>query len=81
MSETSYTDPKVIEMSKNFVNVVAHQETGHGDREVFVGREKKKLCTDYLTIPCAVHTKGWEAVGTFFNGSFGRFALPEFKTL
>lgn len=71
MSETSYTDPKVIEMSKNFVNVVAHQETSHGDREVFVGRDKKKLCTDYFTIPCSVHIEAWKAVGTYFNGSFG----------
>lgn len=71
MSETSYVDPKVIEMSRNFVNVIAHQETGHGDREVLVGREKKKLCTEYYTIPCSVHVKGWEAVGKYFQGSFG----------
>ena len=71
MSETSYTDSKVIEMSKNFVNVVAHSENTHGDREVLVGRDKKKLCTDYYTIPCAVHMKGWEAVGNYFNGTFG----------
>ncbi|HEX7896692.1 MAG TPA: hypothetical protein VF950_02970 [Planctomycetota bacterium] len=70
MSETSYVDPKVIEMSKNFVNVVAHQETTHGDRELLVGREKKKLCTEYFNIPCSVHVKGYEAAGKFFQGTF-----------
>jgi hypothetical protein len=70
MSETSYTDPKVIEASKNFVNVVAHQETAHGDREILVGREKLKLCTDYFTIPCSTHVKGWAALGKFFEGNF-----------
>src|SRR5688572_31664880 len=70
MSETSYTDPKVIEMSKNFVNVVAHQETSHGDRELLVGREKKKLCTEYFNIPCSTHVKGWDAVGKFITGTF-----------
>jgi hypothetical protein len=70
MSETSYTDPKVIEMSKNFVNVVAHQETSHGDREILVGREKKKLCTEYFNIPCSTHVKGYEAAGKFFQGTF-----------
>jgi hypothetical protein len=71
MSETSYTDPKVIEMSRNFVNIVAHQETAHGDREVLVGREKKKLCSEYYTIPCSTHTTAWMGVGKFFQGSFG----------
>lgn len=71
MSETSYVDPKVIEMSKNFVNVVAHEETSHGDREILVGREKKKLCTEYFTIPCATHKAAWSAVGNYFQGSFG----------
>jgi hypothetical protein len=70
MSETSYTDPKVIEMSRNFVNIVAHQETSHGDRELLVGREKKKLCAEYFNIPCSVHVKGYEAAGKFFQGTF-----------
>src|SRR5688500_15522665 len=70
MSETSYVDPKVVEMSKNFVNVVAHQETSHGDREILVGREKKKLCAEYFNIPCSVHVKGYEAAGKFFQGTF-----------
>lgn len=81
MSETSFTDPKVIEMSKNFVNIIAHRETTHGEREVLVGREKRKLCTDYLTIPCSVHVKGFETVGKYFTGTFGTpttvFANPE----
>jgi hypothetical protein len=71
MSETSFTDAKVIEASKNFVNVVAHRETAHGDREVLVGREKQKLCAEYYTIPCSVHVAGESAVGKFFQGGFG----------
>ena len=71
MSETTFTDPKVNEASKNFVNVIAHRETTHGDREVQVGKEKVKLCNEYYNIPCSVHTKGESVVGKFFQGSFG----------
>lgn len=71
MAESSYTDAKVIEMSKNFVNVIAHRDTGHGDREVLVGKEKKKLCNEYHTIECDVHVKGEGAVSKFFQGSLG----------
>jgi hypothetical protein len=71
MAESSFTDPKVIEASKSFVNLIAHRETGHGEKETLVGREKMKLCTDYYTIPCETHTKAWSAVGKFFQGSFG----------
>lgn len=85
MSETTFTDPKVIELSKNFVNVIAHRETGHGDREVMVGREKIKLCNEYYDIPCSVHTKGEAVVGKFFQGTFGTpstvFADPSGKEL
>ena len=71
MAESSYTDSKLIEMSRNFVNVVAHSETGHGDKEVQVGKEKMTLCKEYFTIPCEVHTKAWSAVSKFFQGNFG----------
>ena len=85
MSDSTFTDPKVVEMSKNFVNVIAHSETSHGDHEVLVGREKMKLCNDYYNIPCSVHTKGWSAVGKFFQGTFGTpstvFADPTGKEL
>ena len=70
MSETSFADPKVIELSRNFVNFIAHSETAHGSREAVVGKDKIKLCNEYYDIPCEVHTKGWTAVGTFFNGTF-----------
>ena len=85
MSETTFTDPKVIEASKNFVNVIAHRETGHGDREVTVGKEKIKLCNEYYDIPCSVHTKGDAVVGKFFQGGLGTpstvFADPSGKEL
>lgn len=71
MAESSYPDPKVIQMSQNFVNVIAHRDTGHGENEVQVGKEKLKLCKEYMTIPCEVHVKGEEAVGKFFQGSLG----------
>jgi hypothetical protein len=85
MSESTFTDPKVIELSKNFVNVIAHRETSHGDHEVLVGKEKVKLCNEYYDIPCSVHTKGDAAVGKFFQGSFGTpstvFADPSGKEI
>jgi hypothetical protein len=70
MAESSYKDAKVIEASRNFVNIVAHQETTHGTKEVFVGREKQKLCDEYHTIPCETHTAAWGFVGRFVTGTF-----------
>jgi hypothetical protein len=71
MEEGTLKNAKVIELSKTFVNVVAHQETAHGSTEALVGREKVQLCNDYGTIPCETHVKGWSAVGRFINGTFG----------
>jgi len=85
MSETSYTDPKVIELSKSFVNLVAHSETTHGSRDAVAGKEKLKLCNEYYNIPCETHTKACSAIGKFFNGTFGTpttvFADPTGKEL
>ncbi len=71
MSESTFTDAKVIELSRSFVNVIAHRETAHGDHEALVGREKVKLCNEYFDIPCSVHVKGESVVGKFFQGTFG----------
>ena len=71
MSASTYPDAKVIEASRNFVNVIAHRETEHGDHEVQVGKEKVKLCNEYLTIPCSVHVQGEGAVNKFFKGNLG----------
>lgn len=85
MSDSTFTDPKLVELSRNFVNIIAHSEAGHGDHEVLVGREKMKLCNDYYNIPCSVHTKGWSAVGRFIQGTFGTpttiFADPTGKEI
>jgi hypothetical protein len=85
MSESTFTDAKVIELSKNFVNLVAHRETEHGDHEVQVGKEKIKLCNEYYNIPCSVHQKADSVVGKFFQGSFGTpstvFADPSGKEI
>jgi hypothetical protein len=71
MEEGTLKNAKVIELSKSFVNVVAHRDTGHGSTETLVGREKASFCNDYGTIPCETHVKGWSAVGRFINGTFG----------
>lgn len=71
MEEETFRNAKVIELSKSFVNVVAHRETDHGSTETVVGREKVKLCNDYSGIPCETHVKGWSAAGRFITGSFG----------
>ncbi len=71
MEEGTLKNTKVIELSKTFVNVVAHRDTTHGSTETLVGREKVKLCNDYGSIPCETHVKGWSAVGHFINGTFG----------
>jgi hypothetical protein len=85
MSESTYTDPKFIELSKSFVNLVAHQETTHGSHEAVVGKDKIKLCNEYYDIPCDVHTKACKALGRFFNGTFGTpttvFADPSGKEI
>lgn len=70
MADSSYKDAKVIEASRNFVNIVAHQETTHGTKDVIVGREKQKLCNEYHTIPCETHKSAWGFVGRFVTGTF-----------
>ncbi|MBI3856927.1 MAG: hypothetical protein HY293_14665 [Planctomycetes bacterium] len=85
MSESTFTDPKVIELSKSFVNVIAHSETTHGTHDVPVGKETLKLCNEYFNIPCSVHTKGASVMGKFFQGTFGTpstvFADPTGKEI
>ncbi len=71
MEEETLRNPKVIEISKSFVNVVAHRDTGHGSTETMRGREKVMMCNDYGNIPCEVHVKGWGAIGQFISGTFG----------
>lgn len=71
MEEGTLRNAKVIDLSKTFVMLAAHQETAHGSTEMIVGREKVKLCNDYGTIPCEAHVRAWSAVGHFINGTFG----------
>jgi hypothetical protein len=71
MEEGTLKNAKVIELSKTFVMLAAHRETGHGSTETLVGRDKVKLCNDYGTIPCEAHVKAWSAVSRFINGTFG----------
>ncbi len=70
MAESSFVDPKVIELSKSFVNVVAFSETTHGEKEVFIGKDKVKLCNEFHTIPCSTHTEGAKSVGRFVTGNY-----------
>jgi hypothetical protein len=70
MADSSYKDAKVIEASRNFVNLVAHEDTAHGTKEVVVGREKQKLCNEYHTIPCETHKAAYGFAGRFFQGTF-----------
>jgi hypothetical protein len=70
MSDSAFTDPRIIELSRSFVNVLAHNETTHGDHDAVVGKEKVKLCNEYATVPCSLHRQGWSAVGKFINGTF-----------
>lgn len=71
MEEETLRNAKVIELSRSFVNVVAHRDTGHGGTETMRGRDKVTLCNDYANIPCETHVKGWGAIGQFINGTFG----------
>lgn len=71
MASSTYTDAKVIAMSKNFVNVVAHGEKGHKTREVLVGKEKQTWCEEYWGISCDVHEKAAQITGKFMKGGYG----------
>jgi hypothetical protein len=71
MAASTYTDARLIAVSKSFVNVVSHGDTGHGTRQVIVGRETKTWCKEYWGIPCEVHVEGSKAVGNFMKGSYG----------
>jgi len=71
MEEETLRNAKVVELSRSFVNVVAHRDTDHGSTETLRGRDKVKVCNDYGNIPCETHVKGWSAVSRFINGTFG----------
>jgi hypothetical protein len=77
MADSSFTDARVIELSRSFVNVIANGDTGHG--------EDKKLCKLYRTIPCSVHQRGMYAGRNFFPGNVSTpvtvFADPAGKEL
>jgi hypothetical protein len=85
MAESTWTDKKVIEASKNFVCLVGHGEMQHGSNEVLLGREKVKLCSEYYTISCDKHVDGAKIVGRFFQGQYSTpttvFAEPGGKEL
>jgi len=70
MAESTWTDRKVIDASRNFVCIVGDQTTGHGANEVILGREKVKLCSQYYTIPCEKHVEGSKVAGRFFQGQY-----------
>jgi len=71
MEEETLRNAKVIELSRSFVNVVAHRDIAHGSTEALRGRDKVMICNDYGNIPCEVHVKGWGAIGQFISGTFG----------
>ncbi|MBI2933055.1 MAG: hypothetical protein HYY16_15535 [Planctomycetes bacterium] len=84
MESSTYPNDKLIAMSRNFVNVVCHHETGH-DREVVIGREKKLMCSKYWGIACDVHSRLYQEAGNTYEGITGVpctvFADPTGKEL
>jgi len=47
MESSTYPDKKFIASSQNFVNVAIHSGSGHGTKEIRVGREMKEVCKLY----------------------------------
>lgn len=74
MESSTYVDAKFIAASRNCVNIVGHQDTKHGSRELMVGKEKKTFCNAYWNIPCDVHVKGYAASSHFELG--GTIGMP-----
>jgi len=84
MESSTYPDKKVIEMSRNFVNVVAHSETGH-EKEVIFGGKKVSWCSRYWGIACEAHSKCYQEARSKYDGISGVpctvFADPSGKEL
>lgn len=57
MTGSVYPHKDFIALSDKFVGVAAHSGSEHGDEEVTVDGEKKRLCNDFGSIPCEVHEK------------------------
>lgn len=70
MEDTVYPDAKVIDASRNFVNVIGHREDEHGTRDVVVNKEKMTVCKVYGSIACEVHKQGFSNTNKFFSGNF-----------
>jgi hypothetical protein len=52
----AYSDPKLIEASRMWVNLPVHPKAGH-EVDAEVGGERVKVCERFWNIPCAVHVK------------------------
>src|SRR5262245_1067807 len=84
MESSTYTDKKFIEASRNWVNVVAHTESGH-EVEAMVGGKKVTVCERYWNIPCSVHSDAYKQARNKYEGISGVpctvLASPEGKEL
>lgn len=70
MTDSVYTDPKVVQLAQSFVCVPAHMGSSHGEKEVRVGREPATVCREYRTVGCDTHRRAEALVNRFFTGTF-----------
>ncbi|HTF56133.1 MAG TPA: hypothetical protein VK661_02600, partial [Planctomycetota bacterium] len=68
MANSVYTDKKLIEASRMWVNVIAHLAMGH-TIEATVKGKKVQVCGRYWNIPCSAHS-------TSFNPAGRKYGFP-----
>ncbi|MBI1853210.1 MAG: hypothetical protein HYR85_22970 [Planctomycetes bacterium] len=55
MTGSVYPSKDFVDLQTKMVGIAQHSGRDHGDEEVTVNGEKKRLCNDFFTITCDVH--------------------------
>ncbi len=63
MESSTYPDKKFIASSQNFVNVAIHNGSGHGTKQLRVGRETKEVCKLYGNLNSFITCSDHNSIG------------------
>ncbi len=84
MESSTYPDKKLIEQSRNWVNVICHSGTAH-QVDAIVGGKQVTVCKAYWGIPCSVHDDMYKKASSKYPDITGVpctvFASPDGKEI
>jgi hypothetical protein len=68
--ENAFRDGSFISASRRFVPVVANPDTKHGQREVYINKQKTLFCRIYDGMSCDTHVRCQSALSNFTKKDF-----------